>query len=79
MRTVVRTDDAAFLRDAALFKVISQHGFRPVVWQVTPAEGAELATKFAKLFGFEPRRKVEAETDAKHAPLFRAIKQSSGR
>lgn len=78
----VDTSDAAFQRDAALYDVIRRHGFRPIKWQITPQEAASLAAHFATLFGY-PKTLVDAEADQReceaerHAPLFRAIKQSS--
>ena len=49
-QAVMRADDVAFQPDAALFKVISQHGFRPPVWEVTAEEGAALGERLAKMF-----------------------------
>ncbi len=76
------TDDPRFARDAALYEVISKHGFRPIVWQIAPEEAVKLAAHFATLFGYPlTRADVEAEQREReaerHAPLFRAIKQSS--
>jgi hypothetical protein len=75
---------ATFERDRALYAVISRHGFRPVVFDTSEYEAARLAARLAGMFKF-PALHADAETkaklreEAKHAPLFRAIKQSSGR
>ena len=50
--SIVCADDAAYRRDAALFDVISKHGFRPVVWQISETAAAELAKRFAAMFRF---------------------------
>jgi hypothetical protein len=72
---IIDSSDAARMRDAELFRVISKHGIHPVVFAITKEEAAELAQPFAQMFSFAPA--ASAETDAKHAPLFRAIRQSS--
>jgi hypothetical protein len=73
--------NAIFQCDAELFRVISQHGFRPPVWKVTPEEATSLAAHFAALFRF-PMPDTHVKTEQRdreaeqHVPLFRAIKQS---
>ena len=79
-----RATEASFQPDAALYAVISKHGFRPVVWAVSPEEGAAQGEHLAKVFQSlsGPMLPVRFEQPApdddadKHAPLFRAIKQS---
>jgi hypothetical protein len=74
---------ATFERDRAIYAVVSQHGFRPIKWQITPEEAAELAKRFAEMFRIPVL--VDAETEQRereaeqHAPLFRAIRQSGQR
>ena len=66
----------SYERDTALYEVISKHGgVRPVVFTLTPEEWTAFAAYCDEVFRFEPRAKVE--TDAKHAPLFRAIRRSA--
>jgi hypothetical protein len=50
--TVVRTDDATYQRDAELYRVISQHPFKPIVWDIAPEQWAELRASFARIFGW---------------------------
>jgi hypothetical protein len=45
-------DTNTFARDAAIFRVVSQHGFKPIVWDITPEQWAELRTSFARIFGW---------------------------
>jgi hypothetical protein len=48
--TVVRDDAATYQRDAELYRVISQHPVRPIVFDVTPEEAAALVERFAEIF-----------------------------
>ena len=43
-------DDPRFQRDRELYRVISRAQFCPVVWKITPEEGATLGERLAKLF-----------------------------
>jgi hypothetical protein len=62
--SVVQGDDAAYRRDAALYDVIAKHGFRPVVFNISEAEAAELAERFAKVFRFPA---LDAPADARNS------------
>lgn len=82
-------DDPRFQRDRELYRVISRAQFCPVVWKITPEEGATLGERLAKLFPSPagPMLRVRFELPApapdaaadKHAPLLRAIRQSGKR
>ena len=75
--------DAIFQRDAELYRVISKHGIRPVVFDIGEYDAARLAARLAGMFKFPALNAADAETkaklreEAKHAPLFRAIRQST--
>jgi hypothetical protein len=78
--TVVRDDAASYQRDAAIYRVISRCGVKPVVFDIAPEQEAALADEINRIFGLPvlddaetEQREHEAE---QHAPLFRAIKQS---
>jgi hypothetical protein len=49
---VVRDAAAIYQRDAELFRVISQHPFKPIVFDITPEQWAELRASFARIFGW---------------------------
>lgn len=78
-------DARVFQRDSELYRVISRAQLRPVVWQITPEQGATLGERLAKLFPSLPgpmlRLRLEQPASGgdadKHAPLFRAIRQSN--
>ena len=61
---MLRTEDVRFLRDAAIYRIISS---------IDPKEMQAIADQFTRdLLALEQRQR-EAE---RHAPLFRAIKRS---
>jgi hypothetical protein len=45
-------DTDTFERDAELYRVISQHPFKPIVWDIAPEQWAELRANFARIFGW---------------------------
>jgi hypothetical protein len=77
---LVRNASAVYARDAAIYDIVRKHGIRPVVFDITPAEAAELAERFAEMFRFPALDDAPADTrdDARRqsdAALLNAIKK----
>lgn len=81
------TDDPVLARDAALYEMISKHGLRLVVFNASKEEAATIAGQLTERFAAPFLRRQLAplldanalqklREEAKHAPLFRAIRQS---
>ena len=70
------TDDPRFQRDREIYRVISSSApFHPIAWAVLEAELAALQTRIDRVARFEQAK--DAFDADEHAPLLRAIKQSS--
>jgi hypothetical protein len=85
--TIVDWSDPAFERDAELYRVCRNHGFRPIVFAITKDEAAAIAGRLAEWFPsfvecrFTPLLDADAiereREQQRHAPLFRALDQQS--